>query len=345
MVGVISLLAVGVGPSGAGNKARPVVVTPPPVVAPPDTIPVERPEAALRRIVATSLASGSIVEEPALVDGFGQYGLEPLDPGTRAAVRQGLDLFASSLIRAQATTYQPRWDIQLLFLDKASPEQRTHMTTELRRWFTEDVRELPKMPTTSTENRPVIELCRVSAAEVLAEYGDKTAAGPIRAWMNKGSVEPTNRERTLQALARLDNPCHGRWLVAEGSNDVALCPGAGLITVKACWFIDGRRDCGEPIPIESARYLARTIRLQTVRRAPLPPRSPLALAISGDSDIDVRIFPSDDARAIYIVERDMQASGLAWRSESPELVRWVIGWLKTAPPALSSAAGPKSSGG
>jgi hypothetical protein len=210
------------------------------------------------------------------------------------------------------------------------------MTTQLQRWFTEEVREAPQQGPTRVEGdgaRQEINDCRATAAEMLAEYGDRTAGTSIRRWVGQGSIDAGHRERMTRALARIDNSCQGRWLMAEGSHDVALCPGAGLITVKACWFIDGRSDCGEPVPIESARYLARTIRLQSVRRVHAPTVSTLALMVTGKSDFDVRIFPADDARSIYLVERDMLASGLAWRADSPELAKWVIGWLKTAPPA------------
>ncbi|HEX7879572.1 MAG TPA: hypothetical protein VF720_09190 [Candidatus Eisenbacteria bacterium] len=290
------------------------------VGVPPEPIPVESPQAALHRMVGAALAAGTVSDEAALAASLGQLGLEPLSAAERNGIRESLDLFTSVLVGAQAPGYEPNWDIQLLLLERGSTEQRARMSGQLRRWFTESVRGAD-----TNEN-----CARV--AEMLAEYGDQASTPAIRRWMDQGSVDSAQRERATRAVARIGNPCQGRWLTAEGINEVQLCPGAGLINVSACWYIDGSRDCGTSIPIESARYLARTIRLQTVRRVPLSTVAHLALAISAKSDIDVRIFPTDDARAIYIVERDMQASGLAWRADSPELAKWAIGWLKTAPP-------------
>jgi hypothetical protein len=297
--GLVAALMLAVVVAGAAEPVASPPGTPVHPGASADTTPAESPEAASRRLVVTALRTGTITDE-------------------------------SPLVNAQSTADEPDWDIQLLFLDKGTPEQRARMTGQLRRWFTDDVREAPARDPGRTLGD---DDCRATAAEMLAEYGDRASASSIRRWLDRGSIDAAPRERAARALARLDSPCQGRWLTAEGNREVALCPGAGLITVKACWTINGRADCGEPVPIESARYLARTIRLQSVRRVHAPVASTLSLMVTGKSDFEVRIFPADDARSIYLVERDMLGSGLAWRADSPELARWVIGWLKTAPPA------------
>ncbi|HEX7879571.1 MAG TPA: hypothetical protein VF720_09185 [Candidatus Eisenbacteria bacterium] len=294
----------------------------------------ETPDECLRRLVSQALASGSITDDSLMVDGFSRSGLDPLSSEQRAGVREHLDLFAPVLAQAQAPSHSPGWDIQILFLEQGTPEQRAMMTSQLRRWFTEDVRQPLRDRSVRYENaqaiREVVLGYRVTVAEMLAEYGDRSATRVIREWSMGESMETEDRDRVIQALARLEDPCHRRWLIPAGVDRVEPCDGSEPLTVRACHRRGESTDCGDPIPAAAARALDHVMSLVPVRRAGPRSEGSRWLSLTGGGR-ECRIEPAANGKSVIIAESDMHEFGFAWEVESAELAAWVIGWMKTAP--------------
>jgi len=298
------------------------------------TIAAESPEALLRREVAASL-QGEAMDDSLVVDAFGRVGLDPLTDDLRAGLRGQFDRFAPLLARAQGPIHSPSWDIQLLCLEAGSVAQQAAMTAELRRWFTDEIHEAPILGSLRIENaegvREVLIGCRVTVAEMLAEYGDRTAIRGIREWSLGESMEPADRDRIIQSLARLEDPCHRRWLIPENPGRVAPCTDADTLVVRACRRTGDATACGDPIPPAAARALREVLHALPVRRASTLSVSPVSLHVSGTNGEDCRLVPASDGRSVFVYEQDMHEYGFAWRADSVELATWVIGWLKTVP--------------
>jgi hypothetical protein len=297
---------------------------------------IPSPEAVLRAAVQGALDGGPL-HDSLLVANFGRVGLDPLSEAQRAGIRADFPRFAPLLIRSQGPVHRLAWDVQLLVMELASPAEQAAMVGELRRWFTEDVREAPWEWGSRAESpegiHEAVVLCRVAAAEMLAEYGDTTMAPRIREWTAKEVMEPQDRERVIQAVARLYDPCHRRWLASVAHDQVQPCgdPEGGPITVRACRLDGDARFCGDPIPAAAARALRQVLRLVPVRRVRTLSRSDIFLAVTDARGGDCQLMPAADGRSVTLYESDMQEYGFAWQADSAELAAWVTGWLKTAP--------------
>jgi hypothetical protein len=136
-----------------------------------------------RALVRQTAQTGVCPDTTQLAEYFGRFGLDLLSTSERAAVESQFEVFAPLLVEAQRPGQTLSFEVQALFRRRAGTTEREAMQKVLREWLTAPSSTLASGVDVSYPPSAVaaaVQRTRVTAAEMLAEWGDQSA-GPLMA--------------------------------------------------------------------------------------------------------------------------------------------------------------------
>jgi hypothetical protein len=189
------------------------------------------PDAVVHRawdLIEATAKTGQCPDVQTLVNFLGAYGLHLVDEEHVSMIRNNFGALAPVLVLSQAPPSMPRVSVQDLYRSLADAAQREDMLRALREWLTAEVNTLPQQGTMRIEMNPdreeaAIRAVRGMAAEMLADWDDKSAEPLMAVLEAESSFDGNALWHIRRARARLSDPCAFSFLRKTPESDLQCC--------------------------------------------------------------------------------------------------------------------------
>ncbi len=243
-------------------------------------------------------------ERTELVETMGRYSFRFWDAEVLELIESRIEDYCPVVVECQGPGHSIDFGLHRWFRSVAPDTCERSMCRSLRLWLTEEISEAPpsgSMQTTGPASAVSSEIMwgRVKAAEVLADYGDTTAAALIEALIQSPESgvgwsleEKRGSFRWLlnNALARLRDPTTAALLLSEGSGSVRLPRGADGIRSATVGQPFNHKYPPSPFDGSEARRLFALLGESTVSTERNRGHSGLALSVEFDDGARAHIY-------------------------------------------------------
>jgi len=181
------------------------------------------------QVLVEDLASFGECEDPQrLVRFFAIYGVGYLEEYHLASILVRFELFGPLMVESQSAGQGLDFRLQAFYRKHSLSSQRDAMIQALKSWLTAPLdqgrrRGMMPMYEPGPRLRADIAMSRARAAEMLADWGEISAAPLIRACMREPELDPQAYRFFSIALGRLEDPCHGTMLRRNGAGRLEVC--------------------------------------------------------------------------------------------------------------------------